>query len=42
MKNIFFEKISGFSAPFSAAAITAAGEILLNFFLHILKDYFFN
>jgi hypothetical protein len=39
VKNIYFEKISGFYAPFLAAAITAAED---NFFLHILIDYFFN
>ncbi len=38
VKNIYFEKISGFKAPFSAAAITAAGENFFNFFLHILID----
>jgi hypothetical protein len=42
VKNIHFEKISGFWAPFSAAAITAAGDNFFNFFLHILIDYFFN
>jgi hypothetical protein len=36
VKNIYFEKISGFWAPFSAAAITAAGDNFFNFFLHIL------
>ncbi len=36
MKNIYFEKISGFQAPFSAAAITVAGDNFFNFFLHIL------
>jgi hypothetical protein len=35
VKNIYFEKISGFLAPFLAAAITAAGEnIFLLFSLH--------
>ncbi len=41
-ENIYFEKISGFKAPFSVAAITAAGDNFFYFFLHILIDYFFN
>ncbi len=41
-ENIYFEQIHGFWAPFSAAAITAVGDNFLNFFLHILKDYFIN
>jgi hypothetical protein len=42
VKNIYFEKIPCFWAPFLAEAITAVGNNFLNFFLHILKDYFFN
>jgi hypothetical protein len=32
VKNIYFEKISGFYAPFSVAAITRAVEIFYIFF----------
>ncbi len=37
VKNIYFEKISGFLAPFSAAVITAAGDNFLNFFFTFWK-----
>ncbi len=42
LKNIYFEKKSLFLAPFSAAAITGAGDNFCNFFLHILIVYFCN